>query len=440
MASLIRRSVQAALSVNTSQMESMLARLQSLEQDRPGQPAQPPPPPQPLRAVDCPPCTISNPWKHCHHLLIVQDRIIGEAFGTHLLSDCEFFPGLEAYPECYVRLRGEAPPLETPKEVVLLEVQRAQDFVVGEARAAGYSESSSTPAGGKFPSYLAPSDMTFPFASKALSSVLGACSKGDTPPPLEEFLQPSFLLPTTQPDWEDVEATFSAKSLAADTAIKQLRSTLPHLCLWLIEKEAKARELLASSLSHQFLLETLAARNPRDISYPVLSKSHLPSLHARLTDFVLARRECRKYVLRHAQAREEPQRLINSSCWGKDLFPDRLVREILESVVRRKDNLMDRWEARPTTRGDTRSQERGDAPQERGRGRGRRRHPRRNRDPHHPSPAHNPRFEREGRQGPSHGDRDRRTGGGGSRDVRSGGRGRGWHRGPRGGPRSPTRH
>ena len=61
--------------------------------------------------------------------------------------------------------------------------------------------------------------------------------------------------------------------------------------------------------------------------------------------FFQARKACREHVLKHAKVRHEPTKLINSSLWGKDLFPSDVVKEILDGATRESKSLLDKWDA-----------------------------------------------------------------------------------------------
>ena len=92
-------------------------------------------------------------------MVIADNRIqIGEGLGNRYLSDCVFYPSLDHYPDCYVRLRDESMMRDDniPKETVLLDFNRAQDFIVGEAIKAGCTSTGLTAMGTRKATYLAP--------------------------------------------------------------------------------------------------------------------------------------------------------------------------------------------------------------------------------------------------------------------------------------------
>ena len=353
-AGIIQRSVEAsvklALSSNSSQMATVLARMKTIEEDLRSHrtPRPPTPPPRPLSAADCPPCSASNPWRYCQFMALADGTIhIGEGLGSRALSECEFYPDSNCYPNCFVRLRDESslPPPAPPREVLLLDAAKARTLVEKVALDAGCPPPPASASSDDVVTFVPPTSVPFRFASKALHAVLDT-SRDPKPPTLEECHLPFMVLPSASEDWAEVERTFIKGRLAPDVAQIQLRAGVPRLPGYLLTREGDVRERLASALSHQSLLEVLVHTREEDEVFQLLAKSHLPSLHRSLWDFVKARRACREFVLRHAKVREEPQKLIDSSIWGSHLFPDTLVREILDSVAESNIPLLDRWDSR----------------------------------------------------------------------------------------------
>ena len=67
------------------------------------------------------------------------------------------------------------------------------------------------------------------------------------------------------------------------------------------------------------------SRDPGYDLLKVLVKSMVSTLRNDLSDFMQARRACRKHVFLSAEVRHEPTRLINGPIWGVNLFPTTLV-------------------------------------------------------------------------------------------------------------------
>ena len=74
-----------------------------------------------------------------------------------------------------------------------------------------------------------------------------------------------------------------------------------------------------------------------------VAKLHLRMFVRDLHAFVAKRKECRKHVLSKATIRHEPERLIDSSPWGRHLFPKKIVEEIKASLIRDNMSLSVRW-------------------------------------------------------------------------------------------------
>ena len=192
----------------------------------------------------------------------------------------------------------------------------------------------------------------FPFASRGLTAVIRAIREDKPFPALEECKPPLLLLPNDSKEWEAVQSTFSMCKLPQDCAQKQFREQLPLIPLGMLAHEYDTHVALSSTLSHQTLLETFMGNNPESDECKVLAKTHLVNLMRALYAFFSARKACREHVFKYAKVRHEPLRLINSSMWGKDLFPDTLVTEILEKAAQEKISLITKWDAGyPTNQG-----------------------------------------------------------------------------------------
>ena len=156
----------------------------------------------------------------------------------------------------------------------------------------------------------------------------------------------SLALPADSPEWRDLHLTFTQGKLTQDCAQRQFHERLPNIPEHLLKTEADTKEALASQLSHQCYLEVLIHKHPQMECFKVLAKSHLSAFMRALFNFGVARRECRKAALKFAKVRHEPNRLIESRIWGKDLFPEDLTKEILDRAAQENRNLLDKWDAR----------------------------------------------------------------------------------------------
>ena len=298
-------------------------------------------------AKDLPRCSADNPWRYCQFApLVGDDSIFLEGLGNRLVSDLEFFPNYQAYPECWARLKDGAVREDTiPKETILYDFQKAQDFTVRVIKAVGGENTGVTAFDKKKATFLANKEQAFCFASKGFDALQRAWLEDKPCPSLEECRPTSLLLPQDGNRWQDVQHTFASCKLASDCAQKQFQERLPLLSDVLIKKELEARERLAASMHHQCMLEASISTYKENEIFKVLAKSHLGTFNKDLHAFAMVRRECRRFVLRFAKVRHEPNRLIDSRIWGKNLFPDDIVEEIMAKAAQENRNLLDKWDA-----------------------------------------------------------------------------------------------
>ena len=298
-------------------------------------------------ASSLPECTLSNPWRFAKYMPKVEGHlVIGEGLGTKPISDLEFYPSLDAYPNCWVRLSDEASIRDDtiPKETILFDFGKLQSFVVKEAKAASFSNTGITAFGRKQATFLAPDDMIFPFASKSADVVAKACVQDKALPALEECKAPSLLLPNDSEFWVGVHETFEVGKLPNNIASTQFDERLPLIPDDLLKAEFHAKERLSRSLAQQTLIETMIGNYENAECFKVLAKNNLAIFHQDLFDFMVARRACRKHVLANAKVRHEPKRLIDSSIWGKHLFPEAIVSEILDKAAQENRSLLEKWD------------------------------------------------------------------------------------------------
>ena len=94
---------------------------------------------------------------------------------------------------------------------------------------------------------------------------------------------------------------------------------------------------------------------PMQNRFMMMAKLHLRMFLRDVHAFFRARKACREHVLSKATVRHEPERLINSSPWGKNLFPQKMIDEVKGSLVKDNTTLAARWkipsQAPPKTSG-----------------------------------------------------------------------------------------
>ncbi|XP_068207521.1 glutamate receptor ionotropic, delta-2-like [Palaemon carinicauda] len=78
--------------------------------------------------------------------------------------------------------------------------------------------------------------------------------------------------------------------------------------------------------------------------YMVLAKTHLATLTKDFYSFIRARRACREFVFTDATVKHKPRKLISSNIWGIHLFPDDLVKEIVDRAATENRNLLIKWD------------------------------------------------------------------------------------------------
>ena len=147
--------------------------------------------------------------------------------------------------------------------------------------------------------------------------------------------------------WENVEETFVQRHLEKDAGVtlfgEPCLSILPKS---LLDQEFECRARLSDTLHMQTMLEASMLETfgtPMQNRFMMMAKLHLRMFLRDVYAFFRARKACREHVLSKATVRHEPERLINSSPWGKNLFPQGLVDGIKESLVKDNTSLSARW-------------------------------------------------------------------------------------------------
>ena len=77
--------------------------------------------------------------------------------------------------------------------------------------------------------------------------------------------------------------------------------------------------------------------------FMLLAKLHLMMFLRNLHAFVAKLKECREHVLRRDTVLHEPDRLIQASPWGDNLFPQKMVDEVKACAVKDKTYLTTHW-------------------------------------------------------------------------------------------------
>ena len=138
--------------------------------------------------------------------------------------------------------------------------------------------------------------------------------------------------------WENVHETFVSRQLEKDAGLSLFGDPcLNVLSKTLIDQEFECWARLSDTLHMQTLLESSMLdtyNTPMQHRFMMLSKLHLRMFVHDVHAFIAKRKQCREHVLSRATVRHEPDRLINSCPWGKDLFPQGLVKEVKDSLVR----------------------------------------------------------------------------------------------------------
>ena len=311
-----------------------------------------------------PRCTSDNPWIAGDRLPITEDNYTNIShFGTRHVDELEFWPTKKAYPHCYIRVKEEVVAKDdvVTKEVVLYPQEKAQSAYrrfIREGKATSTLKGVGTL---KKSTYLAPDSMLFPFASKILkANIKNWKDKKDKKPALKEFDAVSLLVPNDSTEWAECDKTFRPEKLDKRIAQKQFDEPLPLIPEDLLKKEYETRKRFIAALRTKTMAEYAMNRFPvsgnvRDKEvevvgvelagefFKLLSKQHCEQFSAALYDWGQAKRACRKYILKTATVRHEPERLINSSLWGEHLFPEDLVKEISERAANLDKSLMTKW-------------------------------------------------------------------------------------------------
>ncbi|XP_068235580.1 uncharacterized protein [Palaemon carinicauda] len=304
------------------------------------------PPPSAPDASKLPPFEKNNPWRFALHAPYIDGAITLEGIGTRPLEDLEFYPpGLEFPFNGFVRLKEHALVRldKVPKETVIFPKEQAQSFWARTLSDWGCTNSKLTPHKGAYTIFTASPGITLPITDKVAALTFQAIKEGSAMPALKETDPTSMLIPSTVTIWDDAPATFTVGKLDPDCASNLFSEKLPKLPDILLKTEFEARNRLARSLHSITSVESLTSLYPTETMFRVFTKNLSLSFQIDLHEFCSARVSCRKHVLSEATIRHEPNRLIASPCWGKNLFPQEEVNKVLQDAARANQNLQVRW-------------------------------------------------------------------------------------------------
>ena len=317
---------------------------------------------------ECPPTPDDNPWRMGLTFTTSDDGnlLSGGVFDVRPLQCFEFWPK-DRFPTCWVRRRPHVKPRDDKvrKEKPLMSQAKAQDEVVDLAERLEFVNTQTPAFSRTFTTFHQPETVEMPFASKGWEAALKAVAEGrPTPPPLDEITNTSMLVPYPSDLWEGVHETFFPRHLEKDVGLSVFGDPcLNMLSKTLIDQEFECRARLSDTLHMQTLLESSMLdtyNTPMHHRFMMLAKLHLRMFVRDAHAFIAKRKQCREHVLSRATVRHEPECFINSCPWGKDLFPQGLVNEVKECLVKDNTTLSARWkipaQAVPKTAGQGRGQ------------------------------------------------------------------------------------
>ncbi|XP_066981300.1 uncharacterized protein [Macrobrachium rosenbergii] len=288
----------------------------------------------------------SNPWRLAFNAPFANGKLTIEGCGTRPVEDYEFFPTDLVFPfPGYARLSEDALVREdkVPKETVIFPRDQAQSAWVRILSDWECSNTRLTPHKGRFTMFTVNEDVPTPCTSKVAELTLQAGTEEKPMPQLRETEPTSLLFPTDLECWTGAPETFTVGKLDSECASNLFSEQLPRLPESLIKAEYEARCRLSRSINSVTSVELTSAVYKDEPLFRVLTKSLLASFQSDLFDFIVARRNCRKFVLADATIRHEPNKLIKSSIWGTNLFPEDMVNSVISEASRANQNLRIRW-------------------------------------------------------------------------------------------------
>ena len=160
--------------------------------------------------------------------------------GIRHFDDLVFWPNFTSYPKCHIRLAQDVVDKDDKviNETLLFPNDKAQDHMRRILKDNGAEPSTVGIGDKKVSTYIAPSDMVFPFASKVLAhNHKNWKEKKTSRPSLKEFEKVSLLCPNECDEWKDCHMTFKTKKLERDVAQVQFEENLPLLPHHLLKTE-----------------------------------------------------------------------------------------------------------------------------------------------------------------------------------------------------------
>ena len=319
-------------------------------------------------ASSLPLCESSNPWIEGTRVAKTEDGYyVLPGIGVKHGDDLVFLPNKDEFPDVWIRLHKDLVEKDDIiiNETLLYPHDKAQASYRRLIRKSNATSSQVGISGKKTSIYSAPKDMVFPYADKIFMAAKVAWreDKGKFPS-LKEFDAVSMLCPTSTDDWKECAQTFKPCRLGNDAARTQLGENVHLIPIKNLKEEYEARLALAQALSTQSMLEFSVHLNNTAIKElkPVpgaekteeslrvaaemsrlSAKQHIQQFATALFRFGEARRACRKAAFVSAKVRHEPERLINASIWGENLFPDNMVKEIREQAAKADKSLLSKW-------------------------------------------------------------------------------------------------
>ncbi|XP_064116855.1 uncharacterized protein LOC135222646 [Macrobrachium nipponense] len=297
-------------------------------------------------ASKLPPFENSNPWRLALHAPFSEGRLTIEGCGTRPVEDYEFFPpGLQFPFPGYARLAEEALVRvdKVPEETVIYPRDQAQSAWVRILTEWECVNTELMPHNGCYTMFVAPDNIPTPCTSKIAELTLQAGMENKPMPQLKETEATSLLFPRDLECWVGAPATFTVGKLNRDCAMTQFGELLPRIPDTMLKAEFEARCRLSRSINSVTTAELTASVFAEEPLFRVLTKSMLQAYQSDLYDFIVARRACRKHVFANASIRHEPNKLINASIWGANIFPEDMVNSVLSEAARANQNLRDRW-------------------------------------------------------------------------------------------------
>ncbi|XP_064107538.1 uncharacterized protein LOC135216296 [Macrobrachium nipponense] len=293
-----------------------------------------------------PPFAMSNPWRVAAFAPFKDGMISIPDCGTRRIEGFEFHPaGLQPPFFGYARLTEAALNREDKihKETVIYSREQAQREWVRCLENWDCTNTKLQAFKSPFTIFATEDEAPLPFTTKIAEVTIQAAMKVEPLPQLRESDPTSPLFPAFGDLWADLPATFTVGKLKPDCAIDQFGKRLPRLPDNLIQAKFEARTRLGRTLNALVMTEVAAITYGSEPLFKLLAKAQTQTVQSDLYELVVARRNCRKHVLQEATIRHEPNKLLSSTIWGADLFPEAAVNEVQHEATRLNQSLKIRW-------------------------------------------------------------------------------------------------